>query len=223
MSVGPVLAGLVPLVGAPALDETDRPAGTPTVVQFVRGAGVYPMMSTDLTKMLREAKALSLMLSCTTQGTSCDEALPLVRTLWEASHPASPAEWLRHSAMASVLGETVQVPALAAENDAAGQLFLRTSLAWTLWAAGRLGDARLALKAGCEPTNREGAEIHLMALGPWCRGVGALLDGDHAEALRFFRRATEIGSQLGTETNEAIQWSYAATLFQSSPHVKITS
>ena len=59
---------------------------------------------------------------------------------------------------------------------------------------------------------KEGA-IRSMTLQPWAQAVEALWENDPVEARRFFRRATEISAQLGTETNPAIQWTYAASFF----------
>jgi len=174
-------------------------------------------VNSELQQTLAEAKALSTLLTCMAQGAG-DHALPLVRTVWENFTPEGPTGWLSYAAMSRLLGFGFEVPELTIDGDEATQLFMRTAHAWALWARGRSEEARALLRTKCEPGSREGQELHLMALGPWCLAVGALLEGDREEARRLFRRSMEVGSQFGTETNEAIQWAYAATfLDQGAP------
>lgn len=174
--------------------------------------------SPEVQRMIAETKALSTMLACVSKASSCD-APSLVRPLWEGRRPQDAEGWLQHLAMARLLGEKPPLPELEAGREAASRLFVRTARAWMLWAVGEQEEARKVLTTTiCEPgPGPDGGEIHLMALGPWCRGVGALLGGNREEARRFFRRSMELGSQLGTETNNAIQWAYVATFFEHAP------
>jgi ATP/maltotriose-dependent transcriptional regulator MalT len=162
-----------------------------------------------------EARALSTLMACLARGEG-SRALPLVRDAWEGCRPEDIEGWLSHAAMARILGEPVNLPTFhQKEQDEA--LFVITARAWLLWVSGRLDEARDILQRVADPTTREGRETHLMALGPWYQAVQALLGGDREEAMRFFRRSMEVGSQLGTETNEAIQWAFAASFFVHGP------
>ncbi len=170
--------------------------------------------SEKVQQTIAEANILGELLSCTDQMLPCQEARTQLRSIFEAHRPDDPESWLKHSAMARLLGEATPFPEnLETEKTATAKLFLRGAHAWALWAAGRIQEAQIKLSASEVPSRQGGDEIHLMALGPWYCGVEALLRGDLLEARRYFRRSMEVGSQFGTETNNAIQWSYAATFF----------
>lgn len=173
------------------------------------------LQTPQVQQTIAETKALGAVLAVVLQGGATDEATALVRSVFEKHRPQDPDTWLRHFAMAHILGVSITLPALASEGDGAQRLFTRTARVWMLWAGGQLEAAR-GLLTTPEP-NHEGGEIHLMALGPWCLGLDALLRSDREEARRYFRRATEVGSQLGTETNNAIQWAFGATFFPHKP------
>lgn len=57
--------------------------------------------------------------------------------------------------------------------------------------------------------------IELMSLGEWGRAVEALAIGDEANARRHFERAVEIGSQMGSDSNPSVNWTYAASFFRA--------
>lgn len=56
--------------------------------------------------------------------------------------------------------------------------------------------------------------IELMSLAEWGAAVEALAVGDEANAKRHFERATEIGAQVGSDSNPSINWTYAASFFR---------
>lgn len=175
-----------------------------------------------LERTLAENKALSAMIDALTPH-GCEQAVDQVRALWTGEVPEDPDDRVIFVAWARILGISVEVPIIPSGDDTARHLFARTARAWMLWAIGEGTKAKVALETIPEDRGREGGEIHLMALGPWCHGVGALIRGDREEALRYFRRSTEIGSQLGTETNYVIQWTFAATFCVQEPSPGVTS
>lgn len=170
------------------------------------------MNSTE--NLITETNVLRSLMTCIAKAAPCD--LALVEPVFDQQLPSDPESWLRYVAMAKLLGREVGAPELEPSEEATSRLFIRTARAWMFWATRRPDEAKTALNGTvCSAPSREaGGEIHMMALGAWCHGVGALLREDREEALRYFRRATEIGSQLGTETNTAIQWAYVATFFE---------
>ena len=95
------------------------------------------------------------------------------------------------------------------------RIFEATSLAWLRWTNGEDSqsshEALQLLQEEGESCQPQGGALHLMALRPWQFAVRALLSGDREEARRLFRRATELGSQCGTESSPVVQWTYAAT------------
>jgi hypothetical protein len=115
-----------------------------------------------------------------------------------------------HVAMTRIVGSKVEVPSVRTESKR--HAFGVIARAWITWASGGNTDEALQ-ELQSETISGKGA-INLMALQPWAEAVASLLSNDLPEARRLFRRATEIGSQLGTEANIVIQWTYAATFFE---------
>jgi hypothetical protein len=170
--------------------------------------------SEKVQQTIAETKVLSELLSCMDQMLPCQEARGQIQSILEGHQPTDAESWLKHCAMAKIVGEPVAFPEdLVAEKTVTAQLFLQSSRTWALWAAGKIQEAQAMYSGLGTLAHREGHQIHLMALGPWCYGVEALIHGEVLEARRFFRRSMELGSQFGTDTNNAIQWAYVATFF----------
>lgn len=144
-----------------------------------------------------------------------EKALRLVRESYNriALRP-SPSDQLIRGAQAKILGKPLSDIKLTDDKakGADARVFEAFAQAWLAWAAGRDPTAYLS------PKTKEGGEyggaIHLMALEPWGGAIRELHEGSIDEARRLFRRSMELGGQCGTETNDAIQWTYAATFFE---------
>lgn len=169
-------------------------------------------------EVLREADALSAALSCL-DGPLTDEARTLIEDVLSGYMVTDAETQLTFCAMSRLLRRRLNtVPSPTDHQDLDRQVFKKTAGAWMAWAfqSGRGRDMALAeLKKMTllviEATEGAGGALHLMALNPWVAAVTALLENNPEEARRQYHRATEIGAQLGTETNPAIQWTYAAT------------
>lgn len=170
-------------------------------------------------QLMAEADALSAVLSCVEGGPGGRErAAQLVEDAYRGHDDRSPEGVLTLFAMERVVGfshgDPPRTPPVERPYDR--HLFEMVALAWIRWATGTdLDRAREDLQklgedGGYQP---HGGALHMMALRPWQMAVEALIRGDRQEARRLFKRATELGSQCGTETNPSIQWAYAATFF----------
>jgi hypothetical protein len=118
-------------------------------------------------------------------------------------------------AMGKILGEPLPYPLLPDEDstDPERSLFLSTSWAWMVWASGSPTNAAL-VELKRQDLQEEGPSVlHHLALSNWALAVRSLLKGDMTEAKRRYRRALDVGSQFGTETNAVIVWTYAASFF----------
>jgi hypothetical protein len=172
--------------------------------------------SRKIRRILLEADALSAALRCA-EGRGCrdDVTRRQIRDLLSGHEKSDNPSMLIHSAMSHI----AEMPFCATfqPGDTTEQwVFEVIARAWCAW-AGDTGRAESlkALKDLPVPTGPlpEGGALHLMAMQPWAQAVHALLEADPVEARRWFRRATELSSQCGTETNSAVQWSYAASYF----------
>lgn len=171
---------------------------------------------TPLRRAFAEAKALRTLLDAVEHDGPTAPVVKLVQVLRDAElqNLRDSSDWLRHNAMAKVLGEFVLTPVGVFPTSDVDRFFHQTFLVWSAWAAGRVQEAQDLMP---KKVPEQGSELHLMALRPWYEGLKALSRDDAQEARRLFRRSTEIGGQLGTETNNAIQWAYGATFFTHRP------
>ena len=178
--------------------------------------------SPEIDMIRAEARALTATLNCVEAGELSDDARALVRDLYEVfMEPTLAEEHIVSCAQARILGRTPTVELFTPTSEPADEaIFEVTGRAWMIWAtgAGRRAEALSQLQAIPAPKGNatEGQAIHLMALHPWVLAVTALLVGNHEEALRQFRRATELGGQLGTESNHVVQWTYAASVLPTA-------
>jgi hypothetical protein len=170
--------------------------------------------SPQVRRIFDEAAALSAVLQCVEGQGDPAEAISLVEKV-AVPKPTDNAGRLVQAAMAFVLQKPVSTE-LAPGDGLDESIFEAIGRAWIAWATSTGQDqaqkalATIPAPRGPQP---EGGALHLMAMQPWAQAVSALLQDDLAEARRFFRRATELSSQCGTETNSAIQWTYAASYF----------
>jgi len=169
-------------------------------------------------EVLREADALSAALSCL-DGPLTDEARTLITAVRDGYPICDTASLLTFEAMSLLLSNrhrvAVQEP-MHPKREVDWAFFDVIAMAWIAWAIGAqpeepLVELRKMTLLVIETTEGTGGALHLMALHPWVAAVTALLENNLEEARRQYHRATEIGAQLGTETNPAIQWTYAAT------------
>jgi len=141
--------------------------------------------------------------------------IELVERTLESFRPRDNASWVEWVAMGRIVGHPEHVE-LQPESTQDGQVFTTIGQAWIAWATGVGREEALVALTGIpvpEGPQPEGGALHLMALQPWAAAVNALFHDDFDEAQRWFRRATELASQVGSETNTAVQWTYAATYF----------
>ncbi len=188
-----------------------------------------PSNNPEVLRLIAQAEAVSTALACLDVSIPVypqppeDQirALRLVQAcLTKSPAPTTVEDRIIQSAMSLILSQEVKLPEFhPTAEPPEQQLFEIVAHAWMIWAAGEpssetLADLSLAFAdlAQLAPSMKGGA-LHLMALQPWRLAVEALLREDNSEAVRQFHRSSELGSQFGTETNPAIQWTYAASFF----------
>lgn len=167
-------------------------------------------------RILEEVKTLQAMLRATENNEPLDEAaLKRIRGIFEGPATDSDESWLAHVAQARILGEPFEPERLLSVPDGQADTRLLTYLAraWSCWAAGEFGAAKALLGAADQDDEAHvpGGHLHTMVLDAWQLAIKALLVGNPQEARRFYRRAMELGSQFGTWSNTAIQWTYVAS------------
>lgn len=167
-------------------------------------------------RILEEVKALQAVLRATDEDRPLDEAVAKqVRDVFEAPAANNQEGWLTRVAQAHLLGEPFEPSRslLIEDEQTEARLFIYLSRAWSCWAAGENGAVAALLKAADadEDAHVPGGHLHTMALEAWQLAIEALLAGNPKEARRFYRRAMELGSQFGTWTSTAVQWTYGAS------------
>lgn len=164
---------------------------------------------------VQESKALAHALDVLDGGsTDRDAARNCVEGVLSKLHVLEAEDQLIQLAMAKIAGTILPEGALAIETTSPDRkLFTTVAHAWSLWARGDSEGAKKVLREGGDDITAKGAALHLMSLHFWSGAVKALTQGETAEARRLFLRAIDIGTQVGTETVPAIQWTYAASFF----------
>ena len=175
-------------------------------------------MSPAVEQLIAESEALSAVLACVEGQGNREGTERLVERALRGHSDESPEGVLTRFAMERIVG----VPHSAvperklASRPFERRLFEATALAWIRWATGtdlELAQEGLRQLQEVEGYQPQGGALHLMTLRPWQLAVGALLGGNLQEARRLFKRSTELGGQCGTETNPAVQWTYAASFY----------
>jgi len=173
------------------------------------------LKSPQIQRILLEADALSAALLCAEGKGDREDVLRRIEEVLPGLDTADNPSLLTQAAMCHIARRPLQVT-LHPGDSTEQWVFEVIARGWVAWAT-KLGreEARKALRKIPAPKGprQEGGALHLMAMQPWASAVDALLQHDRDEARRFFRRATELASQCGLETNPAIQWTYAASYF----------
>ena len=170
--------------------------------------------SPAIRRIVIKAKALSAALKLAEGGAGTQDAVRALVQEALTDHSDNSSA-VAHVAMSHILGRAAHID-LQTGDTAEGLGFEVVGKAWIAWATGvGTDEAKKALvelpaPQGPQP---EGGALSLMAMQPWAAAVSALFHDDFDEARRMFRRATELSSQCGTETNSAVQWTYAASYF----------
>ena len=172
-----------------------------------------------LGNLLVEMDALHTLLRMVDQGGSSDEALALTQQAFGQLLPANSAEERVISrAMAKILAQPTTVsPKSPVKAPRERHVFESVARAWICWADDPPSEVPLQeiprLRAQKRGACKQTGAIHLLALYFWAAAVEALAKGERAEAHRLWQRAIELGSSVGTPSNAAILWSYAASFF----------
>lgn len=144
----------------------------------------------------------------------CKEALLVGRT------PQSVEEHVTRAALCKATGTPFfnSLKVRSEQNSWNEIVYHTVALAWLSYIEnGTRADGLVATIKSLESSFghiQEGA-VELLALGEWAKAVEAITCGSLQTAKKHFERAIEIGSQVGSDSNPTINWTYAASFFSS--------
>lgn len=170
--------------------------------------------------LLLQMAALGAIAEANREEGPVDRARYLARQAWEVlGTPVSFEQHAVQAALAHVLQEplSMTLPSLSTTPSWTVHVYESITLAWLRWLV--LGDKgavgiteRLRLQEPGKGREPFGA-MELGALTLWSQAVEKLALEDTDCARRFFERAIEVGSQIGSDSNPTVNWSYAASFF----------
>ena len=167
-------------------------------------------------RIIDEMNALNLTLRSVDEPEYAEEALSLVRSMWDTRRP--PRTWedfFIQSAWALLLREAApQHPRKVGKKPRRETIL---GLAWVAWSKRDNQEASRYLSSLGPPTIGKTGLIHLQTLIQWTHAIEALIEGRSDIAARRFQRAYEIGASFGTESHPIILWTMAASLFKLTP------
>lgn len=177
-----------------------------------------PLQSPSIQRIINQAEALTAALRWLRGDGDPVDAVRRIRSVYPGHEvDDDPIESLIHYSMGRIIGQPyepiLRIP--APEEDIEGHVFGTIARAWVWWdreldrEQAHSGLRKLAVPTAAP--RQEGGAIHLLAMQPWGKAVDALLRDDHEEAKRQFHRAAELGSQNGTPSSQAVQWTFAAS------------
>lgn len=180
----------------------------------------------DPEEVFLETEALNAAARLVDFDGNISEVIVLVRKAMRRRSTATrPEDRMVDCAMARIVGDKVRVNAESIPLDANGWArYVTRSVvrAWIAWAAGDSSKALEELTRLKEAQHtkelvgeRSGA-VNLMTLYFWASAVEALAHGDPVASRKLWKRAMEVGSTFGTDSNLLVQWAYAGSFFRSA-------
>lgn len=120
-------------------------------------------------------------------------------------------EELERGVRLTIVGMARWDPAFEPVQEPADQRrFEEVAKAWLIWSNGMRAEVPDETKSMAA-----GGGMNLMAYNLWAVAVQALINGELAEAERYYRRLLELGAQYDIEHFRMIKWTYAASFFHS--------
>lgn len=169
-------------------------------------------------QIIEESRALSAAFACIRGTGDMGVAVSQVASILDSMPPpTNVVGYTTQAAMRFITNRPIEVPNIEPPNKPYDRyLFESIARGWIRWASQtNLDQALEQIQAVKKPPAEVSGALHLMALNPWRDAVEALLRRDAINARRLFWRASELGSQFGTESNPAVQWSFVASFFFS--------
>lgn len=166
----------------------------------------------EAVNFFEEAEALSTLIRhLTDPRVPTQNAIDFVRHTLPLIDRDSAEGSLISASMAKILRVNIPEPDfLPVSGPSDQQEFAVITRAWIHWARKDLDQASHAIQFA-PLYAAKGSLLHIMVLRPWRDAVRSLIISHPREAQRMFHRSMEMGCQIGTETNSAIQWSYVAS------------
>lgn len=176
----------------------------------------------DVEVLVMEMAALEAMFDAVRREGPSSRAVSLCLQALRAQvrEPVSFEEHIVRAALCNATGSPLPHGAPTPSEDPDWTTFVYETVAatWLRWLlrrdAGAVG--LMARIRAVEPdmNHAPGGAVELMSLFEWGLSVEALAGGHEANAKRHFERAIEIGSQVGSDSNPSINWTYAASFFR---------
>lgn len=179
------------------------------------------MTSDPVLVLLEQSRALTAALDAIEHARHPAEAQRLIRRVAPLVTPDDIVETTAARAMAHIAGTnapkgSVLPVNLPVEDGGLSDAITTLCLASDAYLAGEKVDVA-AVKLIAGTLTAKEAAVHAMAIRFWARAIESVVEGDMREAQRLFRRAYEIASSFGVESQPAIGWLYAAVFL---PHAR---
>jgi len=170
----------------------------------------------EISRLMSESRAVAMVCEAIEGRESPLRVQQFIQGLFRNQPSDTVEDRITWYAMGKILQSELPAPDRFDEEteDAERALFLSVAWAWVVWASGGSKDSALAELDKLRLQEEGPNVLHHLALSNWAFAVRALLTSKTKEAKRRYRRALDVGSQFGTESNPVITWTYAASFFQ---------
>lgn len=163
--------------------------------------------------LLEQGRALTAALDAIEHARHPGEAHRLVRRVTPLVEPDDIVETVAAQAMAYIAGTNApkgsDLPVtVSADDQELAEAITILCRASSAYLSGEGVDLASVRKVAGMTT--KDAAVHAMAVRFWAGALEAVVGNDMREAQRLFRRAYEIASSFGVESQPAIGWLYAA-------------
>jgi hypothetical protein len=163
--------------------------------------------------LLAQGEALQSALRVVYLGDRPDDARLRCRSVAHDTRPDNLVEVLLVTAAARIAGDPPTILKLPRMKDDLTPTITTLCRAWLTWTQGDVPASVLADIRGVQRTETPDEVVDSMVIQFWAKAMVALFEGDLAEARRLWRRANDLASSFGLDSQPAIAWSYAATFF----------
>lgn len=195
--------------------STSSPPSKPSGETFLQPVTVGESFQ-EIRRLMSEGRAVAMACEAIEGRESPLKVQQFIQGLFRNQPTDTVEDLVTWYAMGKIAQEELPAPARIEEEpeDSERVLFLAVAWAWMTWVS---GGSKASALAELDRLDQEESPsvLHHLALSNWAFAVRALLMGKTKEAKRRYRRALDVGSQFGTESNPVIVWTYAASFFRS--------
>lgn len=193
--------------------STSSPPPKPSGETFLQSVTVNESFQ-EISRLMSEGRAVAMACEAIEGRESPLRVQQFIKGLFRNQPSDTVEDLVTWYAMGKIIQEELPAPARIDEDpeDSERALFLAVAWAWMTWVSGGSKTSALAELDRLNFQEESSPNVlHHLALSNWAFAVRALLMGKTKEAKRRYRRALDVGSQFGTESNSVIVWTYAAS------------